>query len=163
MKKTNGMFYYPPLINEQALYVGGLRDTNNQYLNQVCPEMARPNMQVDQLGCKCEMIAQYFFWSHKYKYDAGQMLGGRPVQDYDIKVNEMKIDVKGLWSHGFQARVNYKAHNKDKNVSHYMFIRPESDGLFNDMAQWWLFSHEDVHQWEVKKLKFTKAYTKQLT
>ncbi len=61
MKKTTGMFYYPPLINEQALYVGGLRDTNNQYLSQVCPEMARPNMQVDQLGCKCEMIAQYFF------------------------------------------------------------------------------------------------------
>ena len=38
-----------------------------------CPEYYRPNMQVDQLGCKAEMIAQYFFWSHKAKYKATQI------------------------------------------------------------------------------------------
>ena len=72
--KTTGVFYYPPLINEQALYIGGLRDTVNQYTSVKYPEYYRPNMQVDQLGCKAEMIAQYFFWSHKAKYKATQML-----------------------------------------------------------------------------------------
>jgi tRNA nucleotidyltransferase/poly(A) polymerase len=160
--KTTGVFYYPPLINEQALYVGGMRDITNAYICAVNPEFARPNLQVDQLGCKCELIAQYFFWSHKYKYNAGQMLGGRPMHDFDIQVNAMKIDVKGIWSYGFNARVNYKAHNKDKNVTHYMFIRPDSEDLMCDVAQWWLYSHEEVDQWEVKELKYTKAYQKEL-
>lgn len=162
MKKKTGFFYYPPLINEQALYIGGLRDTVNQYTSAKFPEYARPGMQVDQLGCKCEMIAQYFFWSHKYKYESTQMLGTDPIKSADIKVNDLNIDVKGIWSYGNQARVNYKAFNKEKNVSHYMFIRPDSEELMCDMAQWWLFSKFEIAKWTIKELKFTKAYIKDL-
>lgn len=156
--KTTGVFYYPPLINEQALYIGGLRDTVNQYTSVKYPEYYRPNMQVDQLGCKAEMIAQYFFWSHKAKYKATQMLGVDPIKDADIIVGQKRIDVKGLWSYVTECRVNKKAHLKDKKITHYLFIRPDDDGLENDVAQWWLFSHKEVSKWKVKKLKYTDAY-----
>ena len=72
MKQT-GVFYYPPLINEQALYIGGLRDTVNQVTSVKFKEYSRPGINVDQLGCKAEMIAQYFFWSHNTKYKATQV------------------------------------------------------------------------------------------
>jgi hypothetical protein len=161
MKKT-GVFYYPPLINEQSLYVGGLRDTVNLYTSEKYPKYARPNLRVSQLGCKAEMIAQYFFWSHKYKYDATQMLGVDPIKDCDIKVNDMRIDVKGINAYGSNVRVNEKAHLKDKNTSHYLFIRPDTDDLECQMAQWWLFSHKEVSEWDLVDLKFSKAYQKEI-
>jgi hypothetical protein len=162
MKKTRGSFYYPPLINEQALYIGGLRDTVNLYTSERHPKFARPNLKVSQLGCKCEMIAQYFFWSHKYKYDATQMLGVDPIKDCDIKVNGMRIDVKGLPSNLDKVRVNERAHNKDKNTSHYLFVRPDDDTLDCQMAEWWLYSHEEVTKWDLVDLKFSKAYQKEI-
>ena len=157
-----GATQYPPLINEQALYVGGMRDITNAYMNELHPQYKRGNLQVDQLGCKCEMIVQYFFWSKGMPYDSDQMLGGRPIASYDIMVHKMQIDVKGIWSYQTELRVNYDAHKKDKNVTHYMFIQPVSENLDNDKAIWFLCPKEDVDKWQVKQLKYSKAYTKQL-
>lgn len=160
--KTTGSFYYPPLINEQALYIGGLRDTVNLYTSERYPKFARPNQKVSQTGCKAEMIAQYFFWSHKYKYTSTQMLGVDPIKDCDIKVNDMRIDVKGLPANLDVVRVNERAHLKDKNVSHYLFIRPDDDGLDCQMAQWWLYTHTEVFYWDLVELKYSKAYQKEI-
>jgi len=157
-----GTIDYPPLINEQALYVGGMRDITNAYMNELHPQYKRGNLQVDQLGCKCEMIVQYHFWAKNLKYDADQMLGGRPIASYDIMVHKMQIDVKGIWSYQTELRVNYDAHKKDKDVSHYMFIQPISESLENDKASWWLYAKSDIDKWQVKELKYSKAYTKQL-
>ena len=52
-------------------------------------------MQVDQLGCKAEMIAQYFFWSHKAKYKQHNLID--PIKDCDIIVGQKRIDVKGTY------------------------------------------------------------------
>ena len=153
---------YPPLINEQALYVGGLRDITNAYMNELHPQYKRGNLQVDQLGCKCEMIAQYHFWNNQLQYDADQMLGGKPIASYDISVLTMQIDVKGIWPHQTELRVNHDAHNKDKDVSHYMFIQPHSPDLSNDKATYWLYTKKDIDNWDLVELKYSKAYTKQL-
>ena len=157
-----GTTTYPPLINEQALYVGGMRDITNAYMNELHPQYKRGNLQVDQLGCKCEMISQFFFWSKGMQYDADQMLGGKPIASYDIMVHKMQIDVKGIWSYQTELRVNYDAHKKDKNVTHYMFIQPVSEDLGNNKAIWWLCPKSDIDKWEVKQLKYSKAYIKQL-
>ena len=157
-----GTLKYPPLINEQALYVGGMRDISNAYMNELHPEFKRGNLRVNQIGCKCEMIVQYHFWVKGLKYKADQMLGGRPIASYDIAITGMQIDVKSLWSYQTEMRVNYDAHNKDKDVSHYMFVQPASEDLENDIAHWWLFPKKDIDQWDVKELKYTKAYIKLL-
>ncbi len=154
-----GTVYYPHLINEQALYVGGLRDITNAYMNELAPKYKRGNLQVDQLGCKCELIAQFHFWNKGIPYKADEMLGGRAIQNYDIEALGYKIDVKGIWSYQNELRVNYDAHNKDKNVSHYMFIQPVSEKLDNKKANWWICRKKDVDEWVVKELKFSKAYT----
>ena len=159
MKKT-GHIEYPPLINEQALYIGGLRDTVNQYTSAKYPEYARPNLQVDQLGCKAEMIAQYFFWSNKIEHEPTQMLGVDPIKDADIIVGKKRIDVKGLWSYIKELRVNKKGHLKEKNITHYLFIKPKSDALNNEIAQWWLFTHQEISNWQIKKLTYTDAFVR---
>jgi hypothetical protein len=154
-----GTVYYPNLINEQALYVGGLRDVTNAYMNEKAPKYKRGNLQVDQLGCKCELIAQFHFWNKGVKYQSDQMLGGQAMPNYDIQAAGLKIDVKGIWSYQNELRVNYDAHNKDKNVSHYLFIQPISDSLENQHANWWLYGKKDINNWIVKELKYSKAYT----
>lgn len=159
---------YPPLINEQALYVGKMREVTNVYMHQKNPKYKRGNIPVDALGCQCELIAQYYFWSKKYQYESDQMLGGKPISSYDIKVYDevnnksYKIDVKGLWSNQSELRVNYDAHIKDKDVSHYMFIQPKSDKLFNTLAEIWICEKELINDWELKELKYSKAYTKSI-
>ena len=157
-----GTIYYPHLINEQALYVGGLRDVTNAYMNELAPKYKRGNLQVDQLGCKCEMIAQFHFWKKEIRYKADQMLGGRAMPNYDIEAAGLKIDVKGIWSYQNELRVNYETHNKDKNVSHYMFIQPVSDALDNQKANWWLYGKKNIDSWVLKDLKYSKAYTLEL-
>lgn len=157
-----GTTTYPPLINEQALYVGGLRDITNAYMNELYPQYKRGNLQVDQLGCKCELIAQYFFWSKNLIYKADQMLGGKPIHNFDISVAKMNIDVKGIWSYQNELRVNYDAHNKDKNITHYLFIQPVSDKLDNDKAIWWLYGKDSINEWTINELKYSKAYTLKL-
>jgi hypothetical protein len=157
-----GTVYYPRLINEQALYVGGLRDVTNAYMNEQAPKYKRGNLQVDQLGCKCELIAQFYFWNKGVRYKSDQMLGGRAMPNYDIEAAGLKIDVKGIWSYQNELRVNYDAHNKDKNVTHYLFIQPVKDTLDNEHANWWLYGKKSIDDWFVKELKYSKAYTKQL-
>ena len=43
-----------------------------------------------------------------------------------------------------------------------MFIQPESENLDNDKATYFLGPKSDVDKWQVKELKYSKAYTKQL-
>ena len=90
------------------------------------------------------------------------MLGVDPIKDCDIKVNDMRIDVKGLPANLDVVRVNERAHLKDKNVSHYLFIRPDDDGLDCQMAQWWLYTHTEVFYWDLVELKYSKAYQKEI-
>ena len=101
-----------------------------------------------------------------YQYESDQMLGGKPIASYDIKVNDKeknkiyKIDVKGLWSNQTELRVNYDAHTKDKDVTHYMFVQPKSDNLFNTLADIWICEKQLINNWELKELKYSKAYVK---
>ena len=157
---------YPPLINEQALYVGKMREATNVYMHQKNPKFKRGNIPVDALGCQCELIVQYYFWNKGYEYESDQMLGGKPIASYDIKVvnannnRVIKIDVKGIWSNQNELRVNYDAHIKDKDISHYMFVQPKSENLFNSLADIWICEKKQIDNWELKELKYSKAYTK---
>mgnify|MGYP003676048372 CR=1 FL=1 len=159
---------YPPLINEQSLYIGKMREATNVYMHQKNPKFKRGNIPVDALGCQCELIAQYYFWNKKCSYESDQMLGGKPISNYDIKVINTKdgltykIDVKGLWSEQDELRVNYNAHIKDKNISHYMFIQPLSSDLFNEDANIWLCKKENIDKWSLKELKYSKAYIEKI-
>ena len=157
-----GSIKYPPLINEQALYVGGLREITNAYMHELHPKYRRDNLQVDKLGCKCEMIVQYHFWFKGVIYDSEQMLARSPIANYDIMALNQNIDVKGIWSYQTELRVNYDAHNKDKNITHYMFVQPVSDDLGNDKANYWYFPKQEIDKWQIKDLKFSKAYVKQI-
>jgi hypothetical protein len=158
---------YPPLINEQALYIGKMREATNVYMHQKNPKFKRGNIPVDALGCQCELIAQYYCWDKKLSYESDQMLGGKPIASYDIKVTNpdgeiFKIDVKGISAVQGEFRVNYNAHIKDKNISHYMFIQPLSENLFNEDANIWIKQKKEIDKWDLKELKYSKAYIKQM-
>lgn len=157
---TKGIIIYPPHINEVSLYVGGLRETTNLYLMEKNPKYARGNMKVDVLGVKCELIIQYYLWQRGIPHECNPLLVNRPVGDWDVKVLNMNIDVKGMWSYLTEFRINKEAHHKDKNITHYTFVQPFSDKLDNTNANYWTFRHDEVGGWPVKELKFTEAYTK---
>jgi hypothetical protein len=159
----SGTASYPPLINECGQYIGGLRDVVHLGTQSWAKEYNRGNKLVSQLGVKCELIAQYFFWSIGKEYTSNQLVHSKAIVGEDIIVGDKKIDVKGMYCDTQQFRVNYKAHHKDKGISHYMFIRPKSDGLECNEADWWFVPKSNVDKWNVEQLKYTQAYVKQVS
>ena len=114
-------------------------------------------------GILAELIAQYFLDTLEYNYEALSFLGTDPEVEADIKLDNKTIDVKYIPFYGKLLMVNHNSHNnKDKNISDYLFVRPNKDtskGYTN--CEIWIVSHKDVDLWSIQE-HHTKVFAKKI-
>jgi hypothetical protein len=157
MKKT-GQITYPNFINECAVYIGKLRHLYNYDLNEKTDKYNRfgKSDEPDILGLKGELVFSYFLAKNDINHTNAKLLNNTPVKEPDIIVGDKKIDVKTINPDAPHLLVNEEAHKKDKNIDTYVFIRLDKI----NKATYWIYSYDDVDQWDIKFFKYTNAYSK---
>lgn len=115
-------------------------------------------------GVLAELIAQEYFLQNDTDYQALSFLGTEPEVEADIIVNDRKIDVKYIPTHGELLIVNFNAHNnKNKEVNEYMFIKPIERFTYSTAKAYiWFVKHNEVSKWNVEQQTRTKVYAKKI-
>ena len=145
--------YYPPLINNAALLIGKMRDLCNAEMKEEQPQYKRAE-DVDVLGLKGELVAQYFAFTKNKPFVATKLLASKPLQEPDITIGGKRFDVKAIRPNAPDLQVNEKAHTKSKNITDYWFIQ-----CFNEnQARFWFYKHADVSAWQIRAAKYSKIY-----
>ena len=161
-----GVIKYPDYINTTSIYLGKLRDLYNVELNLKNPKYKRGDRSefVNILGIKGELIVQNFLFQNNIQFDYSEILSNKPVGSADIYIgNDIRIDVKTIRDDAPDLLVNEEAHNKEKNITHYWFVQPYvHNNKSLTCAGYWIFSKENVDKWEVKPVKYTDAYYKEI-
>jgi len=158
--EKRGKINYPNFINECAVYIGKLRDLYNYNLNEDNDSFKRGDRSeyVNILGVKGEMIFSYYLQSINIPHTTNKLLSNTPISDYDIIVGKKKIDIKTIRTDAPDLLVNKDAHNKNKNIDTYVFIQPIS----KNTVKYWIFKYDEVNTWEIKNVKYSDAYYKEI-
>lgn len=160
----NNKIYYPQFINQASQIIGARRSERNGSRNQ-SGEYSRGdrNVDLDVLGVKAEMIAEFLMSVNKRKYKASPLITDHPMIEADLLIEGgiggkyISVDVKGMQPNAKRFTVNEKAHFK-KRPDYYLFIEPHSKFAF-----YWWFKSEEVDEWNVEQLTYTTAYCKDKT
>lgn len=156
--KKSGQIKYPNFINECSVYIGKLRHLYNYDLNESTDKYNRfgKSDAPDILGLKGELIFSYFLAKNNIEHTNAKLLSNVPIKEPDIIVGNKKIDVKTINTNAPHLLVNEEAHNKDKDIDTYVFVRLKT----NNTADYWVYSYKEVNEWEVQFFKYTNAYCK---
>lgn len=163
-----GIIKYPDFINVTSIYLGKLRDLYNVELNLKNPKYKRGDRSefVNILGIKGELIVQHFLFQNQIQFSYSDILASKPVGTADIQIsNEIRIDVKTINDGAPDLLVNDEAHRKEKNITHYWFVQPyvnDNNGKSLTVAGYWIYSKEEVDDWDIKSVKYTDAYYKEI-
>jgi hypothetical protein len=113
-------------------------------------------LRVDELGIKGELIFSHFLHSRGVEHVLDTMLGGRPICDWDIKINEkFLVDVKTMRTDSTDFMINENTHKKKRGkITHYVFVRLTGKGS----AEYYFFSTGEVDNWKIKDSRFSKIY-----
>lgn len=151
---------YPSVFNRIADELARLRSKLSATVYKKGTDKYRGSQEheISKLGIIAELIAQDFLSNKKVKFKSAPLVDVEPCPEPDIVVESLentRYDVKALKSTTDELRVNYDAHNnKDKKVEFYWFIK-----IFKDStAEHYIISSSEIDSWEVKELKYTKAY-----
>lgn len=159
MISNYGQITYPEWIDEIAQIIGELRRKNNDKLYNENQSKKRGDLDasVHPLGVKGELIAAIFLWSKGIPFKMNKLLSDNPIVDYDIIVLNKRVDVKAIKPDGWNLLVTTQSHNNpNKKIDSYFFIQI----LDNTNAVYWIFKHEEVSTWEIKKTEYNYNYTK---
>ncbi len=161
-----GVIKYPDFINTTSIYLGKLRDLYNVELNLKNPKYKRGERSefVNILGIKGELIVQEFLFQNGIQFRYSEILSNKPVGSADIYIGDaIRIDVKTIRDDAPDLLVNEEAHRKEKNITHYWFVQPYAHNNKSlTSAGYWIFTKEEVDEWEVKLVKYTNAYYKEI-
>jgi hypothetical protein len=164
-----GTIRFPTYIHLVSIYIGKLRDLYNVELNEKNDKFKRGEQSefVNILGIKGELIVQEFLFQNNVPYTSGVLLSDKPQGSSDVNIGkEFRIDVKAIRPESPDLLVNKEAHEKNKNITHYWFVQPLVDELHKDRplntANYWIFTKEEVDNWDVKNVKFSDAYYKEI-
>jgi hypothetical protein len=151
---------YPPYIHEVSKIIGDLRVESNKELSAAVPKYSRGEResQVNALGVACEMIFSSYLTMQGVNHVVNKMLDDKPVVGYDILIDGMAFDVKGVRPDRDMFLVNYEAHNKPKGIDYYAFVRPSK--FYK--ADIWIISKDEVSTWPYKHMGYTNAYYKSI-
>ena len=138
------------------MYLGRLRDMHNVTLNSSTEKFNRGDRSgdVNILGVKGELIFAHHLWMLDVNFMQCDILSGRPVSGADFVLDYVRIDVKTIRADATDLLVNYDAHHKEKDVTHYAFIQITSPGI----ARYWIHSKDSVSKWKVKNVRYSNAY-----
>ena len=147
---------YPAFLNTAADIVGTLRDLTNLEMNEKAARFRRGdrNSEVNRLGLRGELIAQYVCHQNNQAFDAAPLLSIRPIGEPDIIVGKFRFDVKTVRSDAPDLLVNEEAHAKAaKGITHYWFFQQTS----GTCAKYWIFPYRAVTEWRMKNVKYSNA------
>lgn len=159
MINNYGHIIYPEWVDEIAQIIGELRRKNNDKLYNENPNKKRGDLDssVHPLGVKGELIAALFLYSKGIPYKLNTILGDSYIVDYDIIVLNKRVDVKTLRPDAHHLFVTKQSHNNpNKKIDSYFFIQI----LDNTNAVYWIFKHEEVSTWKIKKTIYNENYSK---
>lgn len=87
------------------------------------------------------------------------IIDATPLPEPDLIINKFKVDIKCISSDIDLFMINEKSHkNPDKEVDLYWFIRL----IGNCNCEHWIIRSKDVDDWDLKQMKYTKAYIKRI-
>ena len=155
---------YPVVFNRIADELAILRSKLSASVYKKGTDKYRGELEheISKLGILAELIAQDHFSNKKIKFKSAPLVDVEPCPEPDI-VAEMdgisRYDIKGLKSTTDELRVNYGSYNNRMRVEWYWFIRIYRDST----AEHYIVSSNEIKDWEVKELKYTKAYVLNLS
>jgi hypothetical protein len=150
--------HYPPFINPCALLIGKMRDVCNAEMKEEQTQFKRDG-DVDVLGLRGELVAQYFAFTQGKNFVPTQLLASRPLQEPDITLGGKRFDVKAIRPTAPYLQVNETAHLKSKNITDYWFVQ-----CFNkNQARFWWYTHNEIDEWETVDAKYSKVYQKKIS
>ena len=154
---------YPVVFNRIADELAKLRSKLSASVYKKGTEKYRGEQEheISKLGILAELIAQDHFSNKKIKFKSAPLVDLEPCPEPDIVAQQdgirplhSRYDVKGLKSTTDELRVNYSSYNNRMRVEWYWFIRIYKDST----AEHYIVSNEEIKDWSVKELKYTKAY-----
>lgn len=148
---------YPDYINEVSEVLGtkryndstSIRESNKKY------QRGDKELAIDILGIKGEIIASHYLFSRNIDHKLNKLASGSPIADYDIMIQDKRIDVKSIPHYGRLLIVDITAHHK-KPMDQYMFVKPYE----NNTADIWLIDYKVVGEWDKKFLGYGNVYCK---
>tara|TARA_R100000008_G_scaffold15887_1_gene7804 strand:+ start:3253 stop:3759 length:507 start_codon:yes stop_codon:yes gene_type:complete len=151
---------YPIVFNRIADELAKLRSklSASVYKKGTKEYRGKQEHQISKLGIIAELIAQDHLSNKDINFRSAPLVDTEPCPEPDI-IMEMdgltRFDVKGMKSTADEFRVNYKSHQTaTKQVDWYWFVR-----IFKDStAEHYIVSNDEVDEWEIKELAYTKAY-----
>lgn len=149
MAKINkqGIIRYSEYIDECAIAIGYLRTAKNiSTRHNTEYDRGLKNLELDVLGAKCELIFADFLTRNNINYTRAELAATTPQCTYDFKVNDIRIDVKGISKDC--CNVNQRTHTK-KSVDRYVFILPTG----NFTARYWIFNSNEIDKWDLIETK----------
>lgn len=149
---------YPKILEPVAEVIGLQRIKANVELNKKVKRYQRGDKDpaIAKLGVLCELIFSYYLDENDIDHTLNKLLDDKPVVGFDIMINENAFDVKGIPTGKNRFLVNEEAHNKNKGIDYYAFVRPNA----NYTADIWVYSKNEISSWEVINAGFSNAYHK---
>lgn len=152
---------YPKYFNKLSKELSKLRSklSKDVYKKGTDKYRGEQEERISALGVLAELIAHNYCTEKNIKFYTAPLIDLKPQQYCDIYMEdegkEYKIDVKGVKKSGKFLRINYKAHNnKNKEITHYMFIHILSD----NEARYIFYTHQDIYNWEIANSTYSQCY-----
>lgn len=158
--KREGIIIYPKYLNSISEYIGTQRSKSNIELVNSVLEFNRGerDIELNVLGVKGELIFAHQLFTLGIDYELNVLCADKPVVGCDIIIGNYRIDVKASYPQSKSLLVNERSHHKAKDITHYAFVQLLTDTT----ARYWIFEKQLITNWELRKMKFTNAYYKQI-
>jgi hypothetical protein len=113
-------------------------------------------LDIETKGILGELVARHHLEVENIDYKPMPLVNEKPFKGADIVIGEHRIDVKAS-NNKNTLMVNEKAHLKGGGkIDFYWFIILEADCV----ARYFVYSYNQINNWEVKKMTYTNAYIK---
>lgn len=152
---------YPVILEKIAEEMATLRSKLSADVYHEGSETHRGKQEheISKLGILAELVAQNFLVENSIPFKSATLVDVQPLPEPDIVIDGKLIDVKGVKQSTTNLYVNYKAHlNSKKKCDFYWFVKLMPDYT----AEHYLVAHSEVSNWQVKELRYTKAFVNKL-
>lgn len=158
----SGSIQYPKMLIDVSKDIAYCRWLKNTEIRNSKNEYQRGNQQreldIETKGILGELIARYYLEIENIVYQPMPLVSEKPVKGADIIIGKHRIDVKAS-NNKSTLMVNENAHLKGfGKLDFYWFVILYDDGI----AKYFVYSYDQINDWNVEQMTYTKAYIKQI-